>query len=349
MPAATSPEPTTAVRHVHIAIVGTGFAGLAAAVHLQRDGERDLLILERAEDVGGVWRDNTYPGAACDVPSHLYSLSFAPNPGWTRSFSRQHEILEYLRSVATDFGLRPLIHFGEELHDATWDEMACRWDITTTGMHLTADVIIDGCGPLTEPALPAIPGLADFAGTVFHSARWDHDYDLQGKRVAVIGTGASSIQFVPEIQPLVDHLVLVQRTAPWVVPRNDRTITAAERRLLAKRPGLQRLARGTQYLTRELLHYPLVKSPRLRRMAERVALGHLHRQVKDPALRVKLTPNYEIGCKRILISNAWYPAVAKPNVQVVTGLAEVRAHSVVTSDGVEHPVDAIILGTGFHV
>ncbi len=345
MTPATAHDP----QHTRIAIVGAGFAGLGAAVHLQRAGESDFVVLERAQDVGGVWRDNTYPGAACDVPSHLYSLSFAPNAGWSRSFSRQEEIHDYLRSVATDFGIRPRIRFGQELRDATWDDDAHHWVVTTTDLHFTADILIDGCGPLTEPARPDIPGFDTFAGAVFHSARWDHDYDLAGKRVAVIGTGASSIQFVPEIQPKVARLVLVQRTPPWLIPRNDRTITALERRVLAAVPALQKVPRALQFAVREAAHFPIITSRRVRAVAQRVALAHLRRQVKDPALRERLTPDYEIGCKRILISNTWYPAITRPNVDIVGGVTEIRPHTIVTADGAEHAVDAIILGTGFHV
>ncbi len=342
-------DTTTATQHVHIAIVGAGFAGLAAAVHLQRAGEHDHLIIERADEVGGVWRDNSYPGAACDVPSHLYSLSFAPNAKWSRSFSEQPEIYDYMRGVATEFGLRPRIRFGQELLDATWDDAAQHWTITTSGMRFTADVLIDGSGPLTEPQRPDIPGIDDFAGAMFHSARWDHGYDLRGKRVAVIGSGASAIQFVPEIQPLVEQMVLVQRTPPWLIPRNDRSISELERRVLARAPVLQRAARTVQYLTRELLHFPIITSERVRALAQRVALAHLHRQVRDPELRARLTPDYAIGCKRILISNTWYPAITQPNVEIAAGVREIRPHAIVTDDGVEHEVDAILLGTGFHV
>lgn len=338
-----------ATQHVRIAIVGAGFAGLAAGVHLQRAGEQDYLIIERAQEVGGVWRDNSYPGAACDVPSHLYSLSFAPNSQWSRSFSAQPEIYDYLRSVATDFGLRPRIRFGQELLDASWDDDARHWVIVTTGMRFTADVLIDGTGPLTEPQWPDIPGIETFAGAAFHSARWDHDYDLRGTRVAVIGSGASSIQFVPEIQPDVEHMVLVQRTAPWVIPRNDRTITSAEKRLLHRVPVLARAARGAQYLVRELFYFPMVTSSRVRSVVQRVALAHMHKQVADPVLRTRLTPDFAIACKRVLISNTWYPAITQPNVEIVGGVTEVRPHSIVTDDGAEHEIDAIILGTGFHV
>ncbi|MFI1396488.1 flavin-containing monooxygenase [Streptomyces sp. NPDC020681] len=336
-------------QHLRVVVVGAGFGGLAAAHALKRQGE-DFAVLEREQEVGGVWRDNSYPGCACDIPSNLYSLSFAPNPTWTRAFSQQSEIRDYLRRVAREHGLLPHIRFGCSLLGAAWDDAAQRWRIETSTGPLTADVLIDGSGPIADPSTPQLPGLDGFAGEVFHSARWNHDLDLTGRKVVVIGTGASAIQFVPAIQPTVGRMTVVQRTAPWITPRMDRATASFERRLYAAAPWLQRLIRHRQYWMRELVTWKIMVSPRVRRIATKAVLLHMRRQVADPALRERLTPDWELGCKRILISNDWYPALSAPNVDVVSaGVREVRAHSVVTTDGREHPADVIVFGTGFHV
>ncbi len=336
-------------QHLGVVVVGAGFGGLAAARALKASGE-DFAVLERECEVGGVWRDNTYPGCACDIPSHLYALSFAPNPRWTRAFSGQPEIRDYLRRVAREHGLLSHIRFGCSLLEAAWDDTAQLWRIETSSGPLTAGVLIDASGPIAEPSVPRLPGLEAFAGEVFHSARWNHDADLTGRNVVVVGTGASAIQFVPAIQPLVGRMTVVQRTAPWVTPRMDRATTRFERRLYAAAPWLQRAVRQRQYLLRELVTWKIMVSPRVRRVATRVALRHLRRQVADQALRQRLTPDFELGCKRILISGDWYPAVSAPNVEVVSGgVRDVRAHSVVTADGREHPADVIVFGTGFRV
>ena len=333
-----------------VVIVGAGFAGLGMAISLRRRGMDDFVVLERASSVGGTWRDNTYPGCACDVPSHLYSLSFAPNPDWTRSFSPQPEIYEYLKRTAAESGVEDRIRFDTELTDARWDEDSRTWRLETSTGPLSCDFLLTAIGGLIEPKLPDIPGLADFEGEVFHSARWNHDYDLRGKRVAAVGTGASAIQFVPEVQPEVDQLHLFQRTPAWIAPRSDRAITTIERRLFRRFPKLQQLSRGAIFWSREALVLGFVKRPRLMKLIQRAAETHLRRQVKDPELRRRLTPNYTIGCKRILISNDFYPALTKPNVEVLSeGLAEVRGNVVVGGDGSEREVDAIILGTGFQV
>lgn len=332
-----------------IVIVGSGFSGLAAAHELLRSGFDDLVILERAGEVGGTWRDNSYPGCACDVPSHLYSFSFAPNPDWSRAFSPQPEIQSYLRRVAAEHGLAERIRFNSELLEARWDEGRGRWALRTSRGEISARHLVLAAGPLSEPALPAIPGLDRFQGRIFHSARWDHDYDLSGRRVAVVGTGASAIQFVPEIQPLVSKLHLFQRTAPWVLGRRDRRLAPLERRLYRRFPILQRLVRAGIFWGRELLAIPLLKAG-LSPLTARLAMAHLERQVPDPELRRRLTPDYAPGCKRILLSNRYYPALSRPNVEVVTSaVAELRENSVVDSEGVERPVDAVIFGTGFHV
>ncbi|MDI5966164.1 NAD(P)/FAD-dependent oxidoreductase [Streptomyces sp. SL13] len=337
--------------HVRVAVIGTGFAGLGAGVRLRREGITDFVILERAGSVGGTWRDNSYPGCACDVPSHLYSFSFAPNAAWPRAFSGQPHIREYLDRVADTFGLRPHIRFHHEVREARWDDAARHWHVATVqGAELTADVLITATGPLSDPRIPDIPGLETFPGKVFHSARWDHDYDLTGKRVAMVGTGASAIQIVPAVQPQVARLTVVQRTPPWVMPRMDRGINALERKLHAAVPATQKLRRKLLWLVREFQVGAFTKRPQLMKVTEQLARAHLRRAVKDPALRARLTPDYTIGCKRILLSNAYYPALAKPNTEVVSSaLTQVRGSTIVAADGTEREVDAIIFGTGFHV
>jgi cation diffusion facilitator CzcD-associated flavoprotein CzcO len=335
--------------HARVAIVGSGFAGLGAAIRLRQAGVEDVLVFERADDVGGTWRDNAYPGCACDVPSHLYSFSFAPNPGWSRAFSRQPEIWAYLRACAERFGVRDRVRTGHELERADWEEAARRWRLQTTGGTYTADVLVSAVGAFSEPAVPRLAGLETFAGAAFHSARWKHGHDLRGRRVAVVGTGASAVQLVPEIQPLVARLHVFQRTAPWIVPRRDRALTPLEHRLYRRVPRAQRLARAGIYWGREML-VPAFRHPRLMAVNARIARHHLEASVPDPALRARLTPDYTIGCKRILLSNDYLPALTRPNVELVTDpIAEVRPHAIVTRDGVEREVDTIVFGTGFRV
>ncbi len=335
--------------NTRIAIIGSGFGGLGTAIRLKQQGINDFVIFERAGAVGGTWRDNTYPGCACDVQSHLYSFSFAPNPDWTRSYSPQPEIWAYLKRCARDFDLLPHIRFQHELREATWDATAQRWRLETSQGNYTAALLVLASGALSDPALPELPGLDTFKGQTFHSARWDHDYDLTGRRVAVIGTGASAIQFVPEIQPKVARLHLFQRTPPWIMPRYERPLTARKRRLFRRLPLAQQVVRVCIYLWRELFVFGF-RHLWLARYIERLALRHLKQSVPDPVLRAQLTPRYIIGCKRILASNEYLPALTRANVELVTdGIAEVRAHSIVGRDGVERSVDAIIFGTGFHV
>ncbi|MFJ6012787.1 flavin-containing monooxygenase [Streptomyces sp. NPDC092952] len=337
--------------HVRVAVIGSGFGGLGAAVRLRREGITDFVVLERADSVGGTWRDNSYPGCACDVPSHLYSFSFAPNPDWPRTFSGQRHIRAYLEHVADTFGLRPHIRLGHEVTVMRWDGTELRWVIeTANGTTLTADLVVSACGPLSDPKMPDIPGLADFPGKVFHSARWDHGTDLTGKRVAVVGTGASAIQIVPAIQPKVGRLTLFQRTPPWVMPRMDRRISGVERWLHRTLPVTGTARRGLLWGIRELQVGAFTKHPNELGLVERIAKGNMARAIKDPALRAKLTPSYRIGCKRILLSNTYYPALAQPNADVVAaGLTEVRGSTLVASDGTETEADVIIFGTGFHV
>ncbi|HEV2237181.1 MAG TPA: NAD(P)/FAD-dependent oxidoreductase [Ktedonobacterales bacterium] len=349
-PAASNAEAASAAPDVRVAIVGAGFSGLGMAIRLLQHGIRDFVVLERGADVGGTWRDNTYPGCACDIPAHLYSFSFAPNPAWSRVYATQPEIWAYLRACVKQFALEPYLRCETDVTGATWDDAAQCWRLATSQGPLTARALVFGNGPLSEPSLPAVPGIESFAGTLFHSARWDHAHDLAGERVAVIGTGASAIQFVPHIQPLVGHLTLFMRTPPWIVPRLDGEIPAERRALYARYPLARQLLRGKLYLERELRGHALMHRTRLLRVVKGWAVGQLTRQVPDAALRTKLTPSYTIGCKRILISNDFYPALAQPNVTLETaGMREVRPHSIVTSDGREIPVDTIICATGFHV
>ena len=339
-------------RQVDHLVIGAGFAGLCAAIKLDEAGERDFVVIERGSDVGGTWRDNTYPGAACDVPSQLYSFSFAPNPDWTMSFSPQPEIQAYIRKTADASGTLDRFVFGTSVEDARWDEAQQRWIVTTggaTGDTYAARTLVSGAGGLSEPKLPAIEGLASFRGEVFHSSRWNHDVDLTGKRVAVIGTGASSIQIVPAIQPKVAHLDVYQRTAPWVMPRHDRTYSSFEKAALRRVPGLQKLYREAIYWGRESYVVPFTRVPRVLAPVQKIAAGNIAKGIADPELRTKVTPDFTMGCKRILISNTYYPALAADNTELVTdAIARVTPTGVVTADGTERPIDVLIVATGFH-
>ena len=333
-----------------VLIVGAGFAGLGTAIRLAQQGRRDFTIIERADDVGGTWRDNTYPGLICDVPSHLYSFSFAPNSEWSRTYPGQAEILRYLRACADRYGVRRHIRFGTELTSARWDGAASRWRVETTAGAFSARFLVLGVGGFSAPRMPEVPGLDRFSGAVFHSAAWRHDHDLRGERVAVVGTGASAIQFIPRIQPQVSRLLVLQRTPPWVLPHPGRRLTRAERWMSRRVPGVLHARRLGVYLVRETMVPGLTIDARLNGGLEEVARRHLRRQVPDAALRAKLTPGYRIGCKRIVISNEFYPSLTRENVDLITEpLSEVRERSVVTADGREHQVDTIIAATGFHV
>jgi len=336
--------------HVTVAIIGAGFGGIGVGIRLRRAGLTDFVILERARAVGGTWRDNTYPGCACDVPSHLYSYSFALNPGWSRSFSGQQEIWRYLEDVTDRYRVRGHIRFGAEVGQASWDGGAAQWRLQTTRGALTADVLVVATGPLSEPSYPDVPGLDSFPGSVFHSSRWNHEVSLDGKRVAVVGTGASAVQIVPEIQRVAASLALFQRTPAWVMPRRDRPISPARQRLYARVPVAQKAARLVQYLSREALVGGFVRRPGLLRGAQRIALAHMTRSISDPELRAKLTPDYVMGCKRILLSDDFYPALAQPNVQVIdAGLAKVDGPTLTAQDGTACEADVVIFATGFRV
>ncbi len=332
-----------------ILIIGSGFAGLCMAIKLREQGIEDFQILERSDDVGGTWRDNHYPGCACDVQSHLYSFSFEPNPEWTRMFARQPEIKAYLEKCAAKYDLRCHIVFGANVQNARYDETTATWMVKTAdGRSFSGRVLVSGMGGLSNPAMPNVKGLNSFKGKAFHSAHWDHSYDLSDKRVAVIGTGASAIQFVPQIQKAAKRVDLYQRTAPWIMPKPDREIGPRERRLYKALPALQNAYRTAIYWMLESRVLGFAVNPKLMTMVEGIARGHIKKQIKDPALRAKVTPDYTIGCKRILISNDYYPALAQANVEVITNdIVEVRANSVIDSAGNERKVDAIIYGTGF--
>ena len=342
------------MNHHAVAIIGAGFAGLGTAISLQRAGRLDFVVLERGDDVGGTWRDNTYPGCACDVPSHVYSFSFAPNPNWTRAFSPQPEILDYLRRTAREAGVLDRIHFGTELLEATWVPERQHWHLRTSTGELTADVVVAGTGPLSSPSTPSLPGLSTFEGTTFHSAQWDHSWSSAGRRVAVIGTGASAIQFVPHLAKDVAHLSLFQRTAPWVLPRWDREIPTWLRSAYAKVPGLQKAARTATYWNRESHIIGFRYQHGVLRWASKQAAKNIERQVSDPVKREKLTPTFTMGCKRVLLSNTYYRALDQDNADVVTDrIVEVVPTGVVTeaADGTRttHEVDTIVFGTGFQV
>ncbi|MFF4656201.1 flavin-containing monooxygenase [Streptomyces sp. NPDC001381] len=334
---------------VEALVVGSGLSGIGAAIGLRRTGVHDLVVLEKADDLGGTWRDNTYPGCACDVPSALYSYSFAPNPEWTRAFAGQAEIRSYLRDTAARYGITPLIRFDTEVIRAQWDPRTARWHVETNRADYTARFLIAAAGPWHEPLLPDIPGLADFPGTVFHSSRWRHDHELTGARVAVVGSGASAVQFVPAIQPRVARLHLFQRTAQWVLPKPDHHVPRAERLLMRRFPAVQRALRNAEYGALEALGVGF-RRPSLLRAVQKVGALHLRAAVKDPDLRRALTPDYTLGCKRLLLSNTYYPALTRPNVTLhPTAVRAVDGHRVIGADGSTAEVDTIILGTGFHI
>lgn len=334
-----------------IVIVGSGFSGLGMAIQLKKSGVHDFVVLEKASDLGGTWRDNTYPGAGCDVPSHLYSYSFEPNPAWSTSYARREEIFDYLKHCATKYALWPHLRFDTEVVGAEFHEDAGEWRITTAdGQSLRPKAVVFGIGALHQPAYPDVPGIERFQGTAFHSAEWDTEYDLEGKRIAVIGTGASAIQFVPEITPQVEQLHIFQRTPPWVLPKADHPVSTRKQRLFGRLPSAQWLYRSLLYWQMEGRIVGFLGHERVMHAAEKLAKRHIRDNISDPALRRAVTPDYTMGCKRVLISNDYYPAIDRSNVDVVSdGVAEVREHSVVGRDGVERPVDAIIFGTGFHV
>ncbi|MBB5913039.1 cation diffusion facilitator CzcD-associated flavoprotein CzcO [Nocardia transvalensis] len=332
-----------------VIVIGAGFGGLGMAMELQRNGFGAFTILERADDLGGVWRENTYPGAACDVPSPLYSFSYEPKPDWPHRYSGRRDIQDYLHAIAVKHRLLERIRFGVEVTEAGYDESAGRWTVRTAGGRTyTADVVVSAVGQLSRPRMPDIPGRESFAGPSFHSAQWDHSVDLAGKRVAVIGTGASAIQFVPAIQPEVARLTLFQRTAAWVVRRTDREYRPVHHILFRYVPGLRLAQRLWVWCFLEFFALGLATVPPIRRIATWLGLRALRHDVPDAGLRAKLTPDYPVLCKRVLFSNEYYPALTRPNVDVVTtGIAEIVPEGVRTTDGEVHPADVLVYGTGF--
>ncbi|WP_370288978.1 flavin-containing monooxygenase [Nocardioides sp.] len=348
---------TTTVDHL---IVGAGFAGLAAAIKLDEAGERDFVVVEKDSDVGGTWHINTYPGAECDVPSQLYSYSFALNPDWSKVYSPQREIWEYTRGVAESSGVLDRFEFSTAVTDARWDDAEQRWLVRVApvdgGSERTyaARTLISGSGGLSEPRLPEIEGIESFAGETFHSARWNHDVDLTGKRIAVIGTGASAIQLVPELQKIAGHVDVYQRTPNWIIPRNERRFTGIEKLAFRHVPGLQRAVRAGVYTALEARVPAFNRFPQLMAAIELQSKLHMAKAIKDPELRAKVTPSYRAGCKRILVSNKWYPALAADNVDLVTEpIARVTPTGVVTTDDsgaeTEREIDVLVVATGFYV
>jgi cation diffusion facilitator CzcD-associated flavoprotein CzcO len=343
----------TTGRKLSAVIIGGGFGGLAAAVELRRRGVQDVIVLEKADRVGGVWRDNTYPGAACDVPSSLYSYSFAPNPDWSRRYAEQPDILGYIEGVAEREGLAGLVRTGTEVTDAVWDELTGRWRVQTCGKDgstttYDADLLVSAVGQLSRPHVPQLPGMESFGGPAFHSAEWDHDVDLTGKRVVVVGTGASAIQFVPHLQRRAAQVTVVQRSAPYVVPKPDRAYRRLHHRAFRRAPITQAFGRELTRTLSEMLNQALAEQTAFTNAFLVAFKLHLRRQVKDPALRARLVPDYPVGCKRLLFSNDWYPAITKSNVHVVNeGIAEVTPDGVRTTDGSHHAADVIVYGTGF--
>ena len=336
--------------HHHVVIVGSGFAGLGTAIELKRAGHEDFVMLERAEALGGTWRANHYPGCACDVPTPYYSYSFAPKPDWSRFYAPYAEIRAYLEDCADDFGVRAHLRTETMVTALRWSDTDQRWSVDVDGAHaMTADVVVAAPGGLSRPAFPDIEGLGDFAGPWFHSAEWDHSVDLTGARVAVVGTGASAIQFVPQIAPDAAHVDVFQRTPPWVIPKPDRRIPKAEQWLYKRSPLAQRLVRGGVWAMQEWMGLGNTRSRRFTRPLEVRGRAMIRRSIKDPELRARLTPDYAIGCKRLLLANDWYPALARDDVDLVSDpIVRANENGLVTADGAQHPADVVIFGTGFH-
>lgn len=337
------------LKKFEVAIIGAGFAGLCLAIKLQKAGIRDFVVLERGNSVGGTWRDNTYPGCACDVPSHFYSYSFRLNGEWSEVFPPWHEIRDYLSGCVNHYGLESHLRLRTGVEELRYDEARGCWDLKLDdGTQLHARFVVAATGPLTKPLVPEIAGLDSFKGRVMHSARWDQDYNLHGKRVAVIGTGASAIQIVPAIADRVAHLDVYQRTAPWVLPRLNRRYRSKARWIYRHFPAARRFTRWIVYWRLEQFAFAVLRNGWTRRLFERIGLWHLRRQVEDPVLRAKLHPGFRLGCKRVLLSDHYYLAVKKKNIELVTEpIAGVTPGGIRTADGIEHPVDAIILATGF--
>jgi cation diffusion facilitator CzcD-associated flavoprotein CzcO len=337
--------------HYRVAIAGAGFAGLGMAIQLKRSGIEDFVVLERGPGLGGTWRDNHYPGCACDVPAPLYSYSFAPNPRWSRLYAGSEEIRAYMEDCADRFDVRGYLRFNADVTGAHWDEENARWTILVGGEEaLTADFVVAGPGGLSRPAYPDIPGLESFTGALFHTAQWDHSVALQGKRVGVIGTGASAIQVIPQVAKQAAQVTVFQRTPPWVVPKLDRQIGRLEQALYARVPLTQKLLRGLIFTITEGVGFAITRYPWMLKLGEIWSRRHMRRAIKDPDLERELTPDYRLGCKRILPSNNFYPAMARENVALQTaGLARIEGNRVIANDGAEHELDVLVCGTGFAI
>lgn len=344
------PAPTAPPETADVIIVGAGFSGVGAAIRLQQQTGLSFVILEQAPAAGGTWRDNTYPGCACDIPSHLYSFSFEPEPGWSRMYPRQQEIWDYLERLTDKHGLRPAMRFSARAARAEYAEAGKGWTVTTAdGRVFRGRFLISAVGALSRPVLPNIAGLERFAGPAFHTAQWRHDVNLAGKRVAVIGSGASAIQAVPQIAPAAARLTLFQRTPPWILPKMDFAIPGWARALFRRLPFARETFRRLIYLRAEAGAVAFTKNIKAMRTVERIGKRHIARHIKDPALRAALTPDYTPGCKRILIANDFYPAMARGNVSLVTeAITGVEPEGVRTADGALHPADVLVLATGFN-
>ncbi|MEQ9544527.1 MAG: NAD(P)/FAD-dependent oxidoreductase [Marinobacter sp.] len=330
-------------------IVGAGISGLATAIKLKKTGYHNFKIIEKASRVGGTWRENTYPGCGCDVPSSLYSYSFAPSSQWSNLFAKQPEILDYLENVSDDFGITPLIEFNNELHRAAWDEKRHLWQLDTTNGRYLSKTVVFATGPITESKIPSIPGLDSFKGEMFHSARWNHDYDLTGKRIAVIGTGASAIQFVPRIQPQAAELHVFQRTAPWVLPKPDMQLGDSGKQVIDRFPVIQSTWRKAVAGSLNVINFGL-RNPTFLKPVNVAARQLLKLQIQDPELRKAVTPDFDIGCKRILFANDYYDALQADNTSLIpSGLVKVEGNTVIAANGERREVDVIIWGTGFDV
>jgi cation diffusion facilitator CzcD-associated flavoprotein CzcO len=331
-----------------VAVVGGGFGGVGAAVMLERAGYRNVTVFEKAERVGGVWHHNTYPGAACDIPSHLYEFSFEPNPRWSRRYAPQAEIQAYVEGVARRYGVTERIRTNTRVDGARWDESRHKWMIETSAGPHEADVLVTACGQLSVPTVPPLPGLDSFAGPSFHTARWRHDVDLTGRRVAVIGSGCSAIQVVPAIQPTVGHVDVYQRSPGWTFPKMDFDYSERAKSLFERFPILQRADRASVFYFQELGAAGMTKYRWLMPAFRWIAKRQIDKAISDPELRRKVTPTDEIGCKRIMLTDEWYPTLTKPNVGVITDRVEaITPAGIRSADGVERAYDAIVLATGF--
>jgi cation diffusion facilitator CzcD-associated flavoprotein CzcO len=349
MTESSAPHSNASETTVDVLIVGAGFSGLCMGIKLLEAGMKSFLIIEKSENIGGTWWDNRYPGCACDIPSHLYSFSFAPSTEWSRMYPGQQEIHDYLKRCVEHYGLASYLRLNTRFREAGWDESEGLWNATAgDGMRIRARVLVSGMGALHVPRYPELKGLERFQGPAFHSATWDHTVGLEGKNVAVVGTGASAIQFVPQIAPRVGKLYLFQRTPPWIVPRLDFAFSEKWKRRFRAIPLTRWALRQFIFWRQEFRVFGFLGNKTFRKMLEAIALRHLAGQIKDPKLRATLTPNYQLGCKRVLVSDDFYPTLNRSNVELVTdGIAEVCEHNIVTQNGAERPIDVLIYGTGF--